>query len=186
MGNGVITEGLLRTSEVVARTAATYRQLDYWIRCDVVMPVQPGFGSGASHGWSATQLPLLNLLAALSTMGARHNTLRRVARTFAGYDFAARPEAFVVVSADGAAVQHLAVGLAEEVRLNGPSWVIPVAASLPAAAAAPARPGPSAAGQRAGTGAAGPDRDSGDDTAPDATGGGPTQRGADQTAQGAA
>lgn len=180
-------EGLLSTMTAASMAGVTNRQLDYWVRIGVIEPEISATGPGSHRRFAASQAPALRLVGHLMRMGAEARIVGRTARHLANYDFAARPKAFVIVSADGAAVQHLAVGLAEEVRLNGPCWVVPVAACLPIVAAVPARSRQaSAAGERAGTGAAGPDRDSGDDTAPDATGGGSTQRGAGQTAQGAA
>lgn len=55
-------------SEAVARTGATYRQIDYWLRCGWLGP-DNAHGSGSQRTLTRQQLRRIQILATASAIG---------------------------------------------------------------------------------------------------------------------
>lgn len=124
------------TSKAARITGLTKRQLDYWLRCDVLGSLGlTNPGSGARIVWREEHLPVLRVLQALNAMGAGHSVLRRVADELAPMDFATM-EPWLIVDRSGgmtwARDDELATALVEVWR--GCVWLLNLPHVLVAAA----------------------------------------------------
>ena len=65
------------TTGVAARSGATFRQLDYWVRTGLIEPSVPARGSGRPRTWSEDDLAEVELIVALLDVGMTLDTIRR-------------------------------------------------------------------------------------------------------------
>lgn len=76
------------TQRVAEQTGASYRQLDWWTRNDVIPGAPEAPGSGNHRRWPETLLPVISVLARVQTAfdaNLPHTVLRRIAEAaFAG------------------------------------------------------------------------------------------------------
>lgn len=65
----VTTEQLFSSAEACKIIGVTYRQLDYWARCNIVSPVHEARGSGTQRGYDEWDLRRLYLTKMLTDAG---------------------------------------------------------------------------------------------------------------------
>jgi DNA-binding transcriptional MerR regulator len=100
-GGDVVPAEEFSTVEVCEITGASYRQVDYWVRCGVVCPTRAARGSGSQRRFGRDHLALVRALLLLAGLGASNDVRRRFAHALMS-----RPEMFdgqVVVDKDGVA-----------------------------------------------------------------------------------
>lgn len=83
------------TSELSAVTGATYRQLDYWARTQVIRPLSDAEGSGSARRWSEENAFAAAAATQLSAMGVR---LERLSDTFSSWP---AEDGVLILPADG-------------------------------------------------------------------------------------
>lgn len=71
--------GMLSSTEVIKRVGCSYRQLDYWCRCRVIVPSIEARGSGSGRRFNERQVRIVRLIHSLATLGAKHNVLLKAA-----------------------------------------------------------------------------------------------------------
>lgn len=97
------------SSTACERSGLTYRQLDYWRRNGVFVPLgvdRKGPGSGGRMRWPTDDLPLLEAMARLSRMGparwASTERLRELAEQWV--EGGRRPGVYVLTGGEGVAL----------------------------------------------------------------------------------
>lgn len=71
----------LTTADLVARTGATYRQIDYWCRQHLLTPARPArgrVGSGTPHIWGEHDAQVVRLIVAARTVHLPLAGLRQI------------------------------------------------------------------------------------------------------------
>lgn len=94
-----MTEEMLSAPEVCRVTGASYRQLDYWSRTDVLRAAREARGSGTQRRYTPLQARVARVLLVLARLGAQHAVLREVAATLC--DDGPEWEAPAVITARG-------------------------------------------------------------------------------------
>lgn len=65
------------SDEVHRLTGATYRQLDYWDRTELICPAQGAFGSGTARRYSAADVVKVRAVVVLLAAGLSLGCIRR-------------------------------------------------------------------------------------------------------------
>lgn len=68
-------DGLRSTAEAAEAAGVTYRQVDFWVRRDVVAPAVAARGSGSVRLFDEHNVAVLRLLGRLSDLGAERRVL---------------------------------------------------------------------------------------------------------------
>lgn len=77
-------------TELAQLGSITYRQLDYWVRCDVLEPLERPHQSGFPREFPETEVQVARAVGQLRILGAPLDVLREVAgqlRTFTPADW---------------------------------------------------------------------------------------------------
>lgn len=70
---------MLSTYEIAARAGLTYREVDYWTRCGVLVPEMVAHGSGTQRRYTDEESLVALVLRELRTLGAGLPVLAEVA-----------------------------------------------------------------------------------------------------------
>jgi hypothetical protein len=110
---------VLTTPELVRQSRATYRQVDCWVRDDVLVPVVAAMGSGTPRRFSDSEIPVARLVADLAALGAGRDVLRQAAAWARMFPLE-RWTSLAFVTEDGDV----------SFSVSGPCWVVDLAACV--------------------------------------------------------
>lgn len=75
-----LDEGNVGRIEFLQRTGITYRQLDYWTRCELLRATDCTPGSGYRRGWPASEIPVAALMSRFEKAGLNVRVAEPAAR----------------------------------------------------------------------------------------------------------